>query len=246
MLKALVFLSVIISLAYSAPYGGYGGSSNAGLGAGVSVIHHEGSGVRLVEDGRGLGVGLGEVRHGITERIVPLGSSSFAGSSSVVGVGAPVVEQRVLGSVLRESTSNGYGQSVEVVTQAPLIVQEVVTQAAYSAPVEVVTQAPLIVQEVVTQAAYSAPVEVVTQAPLIVQEVVTQAAYSAPVEIVTQAPLIVQEVVTQAAYSAPVEVVTQAPLIVQEVVTQAAYSAPAPALTVSHVEVPVLRHSSGY
>jgi hypothetical protein len=233
MFKALVFLSVIVSLAYSAPYGGYGGSSsNAGLG-GVSVIHHEGSGVRLVEDGRGLGVGvgvgigrevgLGEVRHGITERIVPLGSSSFAGSSSVVGVGAPVVEQRILGSVLRQSSSNGYGQSVEVVTQAPLIVQEVVTQAAYSAPVEVVTQA-----------------------PLIVQEVVTQAAYSAPVEIVTQAPLIVQEVVTQAAYSAPVEVVTQAPLIVQEVVTQAAYSAPAPALTVSHVEVPVLRHSSGY
>jgi len=216
MFKALVFLSVIVSLAYSAPYGGYGSSSNAGLGAGVSVIHHEGSGVRLVEDGRGLGVGLGEVRHGITERIVPLGSSSFAG-------GAPVVEQRVLGSVLRESTSNGYGQSVEVVTQAPLIVQEVVTQAAYSTPVEVVTQAPLIVQEVVTQAAYSAPVEVVTQAPLIVQEVVTQAAYSAPVEVVTQAPLIVQEVVTQAAYSAP-----------------------APALTVAHVEVPVLRHSSGY
>jgi len=165
MFKALVFLSVIVSLAYSAPYGGYGGSSgNAGLGAGVSVIHHEGSGVRLVEDGRGLGVGLGEVRHGITERIVPLGSSSFAGSSSVVGVGAPVVEQRVLGSVLRESTSNGYGQSVEVVTQAPLIVQEVVTQAAYSAPVEVVTQAPLIVQEVVTQAAYSAPAPALTVA----------------------------------------------------------------------------------
>jgi hypothetical protein len=233
MLKALVFLSVIINLAYSAPYGGYGGSSDAGLG-GVSVIHHEGSGVRLVEDGRGLGVGvgvgvgigrevgLGEVHHGITERIVPLGSSSFAGSSSVVGVGAPVVEQRILGSVLRESPSNGYGQRVEVVTQAPLIVHEVVTQAAYSAPVEVVTQAPLIVQEVVTQAAYSAPVEVVTQAPLIVHEVVTQAAYSAPVEVVTQAPLIVQEVVTQAAYSAP-----------------------APALTVAHVEVPVLRHSSG-
>jgi len=225
MFKALVFLSVIVSLAYSAPYGGYGGSSNAGLG-GVSVIHHEGSGVRLVEDGRGLGVGvgvgigrevgLGEVRHGITERIVPLGSSSFAGSSSVVGVGAPVVEQRILGSVLRQSSSNGYGQSVEVVTQAPLIVQEVVTQAAYSAPVEIVTQAPLIVQEVVTQAAYSAPVEVVTQAPLIVQEVVTQAAYSAPAPALTVAHV------------------------------ESAYSAPAPALTVSHVEVPVLRHSSGY
>jgi len=188
MLKALVFLSAIISLVYSAPYGSYGGSSDAGLGN-VGIIHHEGSGVRLVEDGRGLGVGvgvgvgrevgLGEVHHGITERIVPLGSSSFAGSSSVVGVGAPVVEQRIMGSVLRESSSGGYGQSVEVVTQAPLIVHETVTQAAYSAPapaplpVEVVTQAPLIVHEEVTQAAYSAPAPALPVAHV-------ESAYSAP------------------------------------------------------------------
>ena len=120
MFKALVFLSVIVSLAYSAPYGGYGGSSHdSGLG---SVIHTEGMG---------------------------LGSSS----------------------------SDSYGSHQEVVTQAPLIVQEVVTQAAYSAPA-VFHEAP---------AAYSAPVEVVTQAPLIVHEVVTQAAYSAPA-IVHEAP----------------------------------------------------------
>ena len=162
MLKALVFLSVIVSFAYSAPYGGYGGSSHdSGLG---SVIHTE-------------GMGLGEVHHGITERVVPLGTSSFIGSTvgvgSPLGISAPVIERNVLGS----SSSDSYGSHQEVVTQAPLIVHEVVTQAAYSAPA-VFHEAP---------AAYSAPVEVVTQAPLIVHEVVTQAAYSAPA-IVHEAP----------------------------------------------------------
>ena len=42
MLKALVFLSVIVSLAYSAPYGGYGGQSHTMVSGGdLSLGVHE-------------------------------------------------------------------------------------------------------------------------------------------------------------------------------------------------------------
>jgi len=82
MLKALVFLSVIVSLAFSAPYGGYGGQSHTMVSGGDLSL-----GVGLV-DGRGLGgIGFGTS--------VPLAASSsiIDSSSNVVGVGAPLAQR---------------------------------------------------------------------------------------------------------------------------------------------------------
>jgi len=232
MLKALVFLSVIVSLAYSAPYGSY--SSSAVIDSGSSSLGGIINRIPTV-------AGLGEVHHGITERVVPLGTSNFIGSSvdvgSNVGVGVPLVEKRVLGSTL---LTDSYGSHQEVVTQAPFIVQDVLpTQASYGSHqqfVEVATQAPLIVHETFTQA------------PLVVHETFTQSAYSAPVEVVTQAPTIVQEVVTQAAYSAPAPVQTivheVAPAPVQTIVHEASsYGSSAP-VSIVRDETPVLHVSS--
>ena len=200
MFKSLLFLSVIVSLAYSAPYG----SSN--LGGGVVVDHGIGLGV---------GVGLGGVtHHGITERVVPLGSSHVAVSTvdHVVGVGAPVIQQRVLGSIGLGDSS--YGSSHEVVTQAPTFVTEA---ASYGSSHEVVTQAPTFVTEA---ASYGSSHEVVTQAPLIVQEVVTQAASYGSQEVVTQAPVLV----TQAASYGSRHEEVQAPAIVHEALPVVAHS----------------------
>jgi hypothetical protein len=76
MLKALVFLSVIVSLVYSAPYGGYGGAQ---------IQTFSNGGDLGFEDGRGLGrIGFGTSG----------ASSSFIdSSSSIVGVGAPLAQR---------------------------------------------------------------------------------------------------------------------------------------------------------
>jgi len=134
MLKALVFLSVIISLANSAPYGSYGGSAIVNSGSAIvdsSSLNGGGSLGISLDGGRidtGFAtkdIGLGEVRHEFAA--APLSSSNFVGSS-VVGVGAPIV-QRV------ESEPVMFHESrplpVEVVTQAPFISHEVFTQAPF-------------------------------------------------------------------------------------------------------------------
>ena len=177
MFKAIVFMSVIVSLAYSAPYGGYGGSGSSsfdgGLGKvrdiGISFDSGKGLGIGLEGKGMemsfgtkdiglgevrhefvapvstvGLGevrhefvapvstVGLGEVRHEFVapvsiglgevrhEIATPLSSSNFIGSSSsVVGVGAPIVQRLEAEPVVFHET-----RPVEVITHAPFIAHE--------------------------------------------------------------------------------------------------------------------------
>ena len=58
MLKSIIFLSVFISLATAAPYG-YSSHSGSSDGMGISLV------------------GSGSMKHGITERVVPLGSSHW-------------------------------------------------------------------------------------------------------------------------------------------------------------------------
>ena len=95
MLKALVFLSVIVSLVYSAPYGGgIADSGNLGisLGGGREIVIGLGEASReYATPVASANIGLGEVHHEIA---APLSSSTFMGSSSsVAGVGAPIVQR---------------------------------------------------------------------------------------------------------------------------------------------------------
>ena len=57
MFKAIVFMSAIVSLAFSAPYGEYGGSgSSSSFNGGLGKVDDIGINI---DSGRGLGVGLG-------------------------------------------------------------------------------------------------------------------------------------------------------------------------------------------
>ena len=55
MFKAIVFMSVIVSLAYSAPYGGYGGSGSSSFDGGLGKVRDIGI---SFDSGKGLGIGL--------------------------------------------------------------------------------------------------------------------------------------------------------------------------------------------
>ena len=145
MLKALVFLSVIVSLAYSAPYGGYGGQSHTVVSGGDLSL-----GVGF-EAGRG----LGGVSFGTSAPLT--GSSSFIdSSSSVVGVGAPIA-QRVEAepaTVVHESFSapalashDSYGAQAPALTVSRI-------ESAPALTVSRIEQAPLATHEVVHEVAH--------------------------------------------------------------------------------------------
>jgi hypothetical protein len=176
MLKALVFLSVIVSLAYSAPYGGYGGQSHSGgdLGLGVGF-----------EAGRGLGgVSFG------TSAPLAASSSFIDSSSSVVGVGAPIAQrfEAEPATVVHESfpapalaTHDSYGAApaltVAHVESAPALTVARVESAPALTVARVESAPALAVSRIESAPAMavsrieSAPVQLSVQAPLAMHEV---------------------------------------------------------------------------
>ena len=126
MLKALVFLSVIVSLAYSAPYGGYGGAQ-------VQTFSNGG------ELGFEAGRGLGGVSFGTSAPLT--GSSSFIdSSSSIVGVGAPLAQRLEAqpATIVHEAPAMAVSHfesapalTVSRIEQAPLATHEVVHEVAH-------------------------------------------------------------------------------------------------------------------
>ena len=124
MLKALVFLSVIVSLAYSAPYGGYGGAQ--------LQTFSNGGGELGFEDGRGLG--------GISFGTSGASSSFIDSSSSVVGVGAPLAQrfEAEPATIVHEAPAMAISRieqapalTVSRIEQAPLATHEVVHEVAH-------------------------------------------------------------------------------------------------------------------
>jgi len=181
MFKAIVLISVIVSLAYSAPYGGYGGSSSGsnfdgGLGKvrDIGISFDSGKGLGASLEGKGMemsfgtkDIGLGEVRHEFVAPVSTVGLGEvrheFVAPVSTVGLGevrrefvAPIASASIgLGEVRHEiaaplSSSNFIGSSSSVVGVGAPIVQRLETEPvvlAETRPVEVITHAPFIAHE---------------------------------------------------------------------------------------------------
>ena len=197
MFKAIVLISVIVSLAYSAPYGGYGGSSSGsnfdgGLGKvrDIGISFDSGKGLGASLEGKGMemsfgtkDIGLGEVRHEFVAPVSTVGLGEvrheFVAPVSTVGLGevrhefvAPVSTVG-LGEVRREfvapiaSASIGLGE-VRHEIAAPLSSSNFIGSSSSVVGVGAPIVQRLEAEPVVL--AETRPVEVITHAPFIAHE----------------------------------------------------------------------------
>ena len=130
MFKAIVFMSVIVSLAYSAPYGGYGSSgisssSYGGLGkVGISFESGKEFGVGLEDKGMEMSfgnvqhMGLGEVRHASLAPISSVGLGVNTPVSSVAADPNFSSEEPIVGA--RRGRGTPRGRNVDSLGDAPL------------------------------------------------------------------------------------------------------------------------------